>query len=314
MKKIIYLSILCLVISACVSKYEVVLPDTPKTLVINGYLTNNISDSAGIQISQAVSTLSQDWPAPDATGAVVALFENGTKVKTLFLNQIGSNNLGFTTNGFMPKAGKTYRVEAKFKDFDAVSAEQVMPTDMPIFTARYRDSISFANGGGTRGGSSNAIAGVDISFVDNGSTTDYYEIQVYTQDSIDTNGDGINDVLSPPIQRSIEPFNNVGESVGSIGSGSSLLLSDQTFNGQRISFSVLSYELRYGYNYYNPGAIPKRSVRLTHITQDRYLYLKSKLKQDQSGVGLLVEPVYVYSNVSNKFGIFLLGNGRLQDL
>ena len=192
MKKIIYLITLCTVVSSCISKYEVTLPDTPKTLVINGYLTNNSSDSAGIQISQAVSTLSQDWPAPDGTGSVVALFENGTKVKTLFLNQIGSNNLGFTTNGFMPKAGKTYRVEAKFKDFDAVSAEQVMPTDMPVFTARYRDSISFSNGGGgpggggPGGGSNNAIAGVDISFVDNGSTTDYYEIQAYTQDSIDT--------------------------------------------------------------------------------------------------------------------------------
>ena len=74
MQKIIFYLTIILTASACISKYEAVLPAGEKRLVVNSYITNDSSQSAyAVQISQAISALESNYPMPDTTGAVVFL-------------------------------------------------------------------------------------------------------------------------------------------------------------------------------------------------------------------------------------------------
>ncbi len=312
MRKIIfYLSIIILV-SACVSRYDVTLPQGEKRLVVNAFLSNdtvsliNNSVVQVIEVSQALNALENKWTIPDTTGSVVELFENGVKMQYPIQTAIENTHIRYLIWNFTPKAGKTYKLQIKMRGFDLVTAEQTMPADMPAFTVKYRDSIQIDANAGPFGGGQ-AIGGYDIAFTDNAQTEDYYELQAFNLDSVDTDMNGTYD-KTMLLATSLIPHNNIGETVGNYDN-STVLLTDKTFNGQRFSFSALKP------NYDRFGNFPptaKRFLRINHITKDRYLYLKSRQKQLESGNSPFAEPAFVYSNVSTNLGVFLLANGRTQ--
>ncbi|MEY4926685.1 MAG: hypothetical protein RI894_1121 [Bacteroidota bacterium] len=304
--------------TSCISKYDVNLPDVEKTLVVNAFLMNDTTEQAVVQVSQAISTLSNTWSLPDTTKAVVEIFENGVKLQRLKnvstdLRYYSAEFVPYKAVNFAPKAGKTYTISVKMRYFEAVSAEQVMPPDMPTFTTVFHDSLGVASFGGPLSGKQ-PVSGVAISFTDNAATEDYYEINAYTQDSVDFGFDGHFDILNNYLRpASISSPSTILEQTAR-GNQGSLLLSDQTINGQYVNFNILSSDMGRNIRYENgsPSKVEKRFIRISHLTKDRYLYLKSIQKQQDSNNSPFSEPVYVYSNVSSKFGVFLLANGRLQ--
>ncbi len=319
MKKILFYFSLAVIATSCISKYDVTLPNVEKTLVVNSFLSNDTTELAVLQVSQAVGVLSNDWKLPDTANAVVEIFENGVKLQRL---QNVSNDpryyqaqfVPYQLTNFRPKAGRTYKISVKMRSFDAITAEQVMPNDPPTFTAVFRDSLGVISGG-PFGGDNQPISGASISFTDNAATENYYEVTAYTQDSIDLDNDGHLDIINTYLNPAdIASGNTLLESSSDRSYRSSLLLADQTINGQRISFDILSRNMDENIRFENNVSVKtaKRWIRLSHITKDRYLYLKSIKKQVEASNSPFAEPVYVFSNLTSKFGIFMLANGRLR--
>ena len=79
------------------------------------------------------------------------------------------------------------------------------------------------------------------------------------------------------------------------------LFTDELFNGKKAEISF------YGENH-TGGGIYK--INLKNITRDYYLYLKSHTLQFENIDNPFAEPVQVYHNVNNGFGILGDGTGN----
>jgi hypothetical protein len=90
----------------------------------------------------------------------------------------------------------------------------------------------------------------------------------------------------------------------------SLLLRDQQFDGQEKELRIYgsSYTLQ-PYVYGNGGSVPDTAyplVRMYHVTEDFYRFVKSfRSAMDASG-NPFAEPFNVVSNVSGGYGVFAI--------
>ena len=153
-------------------------------------------------------------------------------------------------------------------------------------------------GGGPNGGRRN-VDKLTITLQDDPNTADFYEIKTFNG-FINDNGTGVLDTFL----RQNQLISNSPDVETDYNSGNALL-SDNTFNGQNFSFYVNNSQFdNQQYSIYY--------VRMYKITKERYLYLKSVRRQQQSGNGSnpFAEPSFVYSNMPNGFGIFSFGLGR----
>jgi len=89
-----------------------------------------------------------------------------------------------------------------------------------------------------------------------------------------------------------------------------LLIKDRTFDGENYPVKLKVA----GINYEGEGGIPDNIrvyLDISAVTKDYYLYDRSLEKaMEASDLGFFVEPVQVYDNVQNGFGIFTLSARR----
>ena len=160
-------------------------------------------------------------------------------------------------------------------------------------------TIDSSGTGGRPNGGRWKIDKLTITLQDDANTTDFYEVKTFDA-FINNNGTGVLDTF---LRQNQLLSNSPG--VETDYNSSNALLSDNTFNGQNFSFYVNNSQ----FDNQPPNIY---YVRVYKITKERYLYLKSVRRQQQSGNGSnpFAEPSFVYSNMPNGFGIFSFGLGR----
>ena len=311
MKRIraLFLIIFTFAFSACETVVDVDIPNQPSRLVPNAFLQADSAVLVELTRSQSILTNAELEPV---SGAVVSLLEEGQPVATLEESQ--TPGIYFST--FSPSAGKTYTLTASKNGFEPVEASAFIAlpvaigsveADTSLFLDTYydfdRDTLVTEQ--------RVRVDEIRLRFDDRPNERNYYEVSVYrfetqVQSRFDDQGNYLGDdtvrFFSPQYLRSDDPAFAGGESdpFGEGGEvyGTTLPFNDDFFNGK-------SYSLRFRpeqYGFYG-NAEPELYVVLRTIDEGQYRYTRSVDLQYENDGNPFAEPVQVYSNVENGFGI-----------
>lgn len=289
-------------LSACTVTVEPEIAQLPDRLVVNALLVPD--QPFGIRVSSSRYILAETDTFASVDDAQVTLFEDGRAVA-----QPEHTGAGWYASEFWPQPGHRYDLQVSSETRGTVAASSELHPAVAIqqLTA---DSVP------TR----------IISCAGANCTSEYitdYELQLRLTDP---GGHGFYEVLGyATVQDSVPVRNNTGDSVGyevlqrphrlnfvtddlaidraNLGVagdsifGTSLLFSNNIFAGK-------SYTLSFA----TDNDQPRRAVRLTillrTLSEAQYQYLRTRwLAEDTSG-DPFAEPVPVFSNVENGYGIF----------
>ena len=302
------LLVVALSFSACETIVDVDIPNEPPRLVANAFLQ---ADSAVVvELTQSQSILI-NADLKSVRGATVSLLEEAQPVATLEESQ--TPGIYFST--FTPSVGKTYTLRVSKDGFESVEAITFIAPPVPIQSIEMDTSVfinSYLNFEDSLIIDRNVVVDeVRLSLDDPTNERNYYEVSMYRyiiqlQPRYDDENNFIdNDTVryfSPIYLRSDDPAIAGGESDPLEGDsevyGIALLFNDDLFDGRQYSLRFRPEQ----YGFYNDQE-PQLYVVLRTINEAQYRYLRSVDLQYENEGNPFAEPVQVYTNVQNGFGI-----------
>ncbi len=224
------------------------------------------------------------------SNAQVDIYENGLLKENLL-----ELEKGHYISAFYPEADKNYEIKAKTSKYE-ISAFNTIPELSDLLSFKYTLPAGF-NSEGT------PYYEADISFKDAPETTDYYEIAVYRKYSTENKKTYINQFYTND-----KIILNEGDVEYQPGS---LFFSDELFNGHIYN---LKFKYTSGWGIDSSGYIPDSNYYLIFrsVSKEYYLYRKSWTRhryfQNNIDQGIYTlfkgDPVEMYTNISNGYGIF----------
>jgi len=259
---------------------EIPLDDQEKAprIVINGIFSAN--DTMRIHISESRNIL-YEGELPNITNADAKLLDANGNVIGTFLHE---GDGYYVMTEVIPQVGSVYGITVAATGFTSVSASSYTPevlSSVQIDTLRTGETMKY-----------------EIIFQDDPNEINYYSLSLkklyyyydsWTGDTVlyEDNYFCTNEVI---VQSGYSDVN------GDI-CGMAMLFSDATFNGQNYSFSCS--------NYISVWEDTCRMVAtLSSVSEDYYKYNVTLAKYEQTQGDPFAQPVQVYSNIENGFGIF----------
>ena len=278
----------------CETVVDINIPVEPPKLVINSTLSEDQYIKVNISESQHILDES-DYKKVE--GAVVEIYEEG-KLLTTLTDSLDGNYISAT---FMPQRGKSYQINAAKNGFEPITAQVLIPLDTADIITVTLDSIEI-----------NEFDYVyetlkfSIEIGDNGNIKNFYEIAIFMEYydysfNYDVNPPVVIDsfhrfqpLFIESLDPSLEDYQSFGESI---------LFNDELFNGHRYTMNVLSSSFYY---FEDPNFTfnPTFYAVLNNTSESYYLYRLSSQLQNWTVDNPFAQPVTVYNNIENGFGIF----------
>jgi len=286
MKNWIIIFVLLIVVTAignsCKKVEDIVdFPINDPTMVLNCYFTP--AEDWKIQLSRSLSVIDN----ADLTlinDATIKLYEDGQLIATL--NQINIDGY-YTFSGKRPKSGAKYKVEATHPKYESISSEEIVPlgVNFDIVKLKVTDSSTYYNywlkkNVGTLKGSAS------IRIKDDANESNYYRIVCYYYDSTD-----IMHIYKDNVW--LESDNIALEKKYSNG----LLFSDALFNGK-------TFDINFKFDDYNYYSGKTYFYVVENMNSSRFNYERSVAHFWDAKNDPFSEPVQVYNNIKNGYGIF----------
>jgi hypothetical protein len=181
--------------------------------------------------------------------------------------------------------GATYRLKVSANGFETVEAIQKMPTLATIDTITYRPNVRLTD---PREPLDYVVRDeFGISFKDPAGEKSYYTAQGFYQ--IKTGRDSFYQYMN---LYSLDPISNDN------------FLSDETFDGKPAVWR------QHGYNFNNPTVSTRMRFYLISLSEAYYLYKLSLIRFYNAQDNPFAEPVVLYTNVKNGYGLFTMGGYR----
>jgi len=269
--------------ASCETVVEMKLPEQPPKIVVNSIFTPD--SLIMVHLSKSKFVLSNEQ-LKEIEDAEISLFENGN-----YIGKFSHLNKGFyILSGFYPKINAQYKLTATYQNLKSVEAIETVP-QQPVIN-RVEISSSYYQG--------ENFKDFIVYIEDNANEENYYMIELFGK-----RYDYIYDTLTYDIIDSIEIVERVHFSTQDLvfddqGVSPQSIISDKIFNGTiypiRLSVSANSF---YENNYLGYFEI---TVRLKNISKAYAQYMLSYSKNGYSDP--FSQPVQVFSNVKNGFGIF----------
>lgn len=275
-------------------------PLRPSKLVVNSYFS---ADSVwAIQVSKSLSVL-DNADLQMVNNVSIDVFKNDELIDTIR----GPGQDGWYRSDLsLPEAGENYSINVSTPDFSSVIyAEDIAPEPVPISKVSFTliDSSFYYDHYLTETGDEyyTRIYGMvegrfNITISDPAAMENYYQLSLYAyNEGYYYHEDSI---ISYREKRQIYFTTNdpvAGDNDDS--HRSSLLFSDDIFNGQ-------NYQLKVAIIDHNATLDKEYVIELLSFTRAGYLYRRSVEDYRNSKGDPFSEPVLIYSNIENGFGIF----------
>lgn len=268
-------------------------PLRPPQLVVNCFFTH---DSIWeFQVSRSLSVL-DNADLKFVPNASIMLFKDN-----LLLDSITHPDADgwYRTAGTLPQMDQEYSIEVSSPDYEkTLYASELLPNAVAIkeVSITVKDSSFYEwddyEGHMYYGG--NVEGTFNILFNDPPSIENYYEITAFYYDTIYESADS----LQYFIQRNLLPLTSEDASVVNNGDNYfKLLASDEVFDGQ-------AYRLKVGFNDWQARRGKSYMVLLTSLNKSGFLYRKSIDDYNKATGDPFSEPVQVFCNIENGYGIF----------
>ncbi len=283
--------IFTILLYSCDKTVNIPIPDNGRKLVVNSFFQsgNNLT----VNLSKSKYILDNSNSNDAISNAEISLFENNILLEKLIETEPGKYK-----STFFLLENKEYSIFVNSNNFDQVKAFNKIPLLSTInnfkfinYTiAEYGDqeinfTIEFDDDLNTEGFYLIELF-KEFNYYEYNSDTDQYDIETKSIEKIyiSSKDPGYGD----------EKYNNSG-----------ILLDDKLFNGKNHSFSFYAYAYSYYYKKVNKADDKEKYyVHLSTISKDYYLYINSLNKHLNTQGDFFSEPVQVYGNIENGFGIF----------
>jgi hypothetical protein len=295
--KYIVLAVLAFAVFSCETTEKIDdFPLRPARLVANCYFA---ADSVWeVQVSQSLSVL-DNANLKLVEDARVLLYRDSTFIDTIRKDFDGLYRSAVS----LPVEKRKYSIQVTTPKFKTpLSASAVTPARVPIsdVTLTIRDSSIYRE---RWPGEEEHIYGdiegeFGVVIDDPGDTENYYELRIYQTSTYEY---WEFDSLYTYVERYLMNFGTddpVAEDYGSDNEYlNSILFSDEIFNGQK-------YEVTLKFDDWINSNYKIYSFELKSLTREGYLYRRTIEKYEQSSGDPFSEPVVIYSNIENGYGIF----------
>jgi len=291
---------------SCENVVEIDVPQRPPQLVLNTYIT---SDSLWyVNLSHSKNVLdNSDYK--EIADAQVSIFEDGELVEVLDYQEVSTDNGNsrlYKSDNHRPQPGKVYRVEAQKSGYQTVWAETTLPDpvlieDLTIDTSKIitRDYSSGYK--------------LSLTFNDPADIRNYYQVELFaktTRSQVvtywDEDGNYKDSVqyytdFSSIYIEALDP--SISEE--QYGYGNTVNFTDGRFNGSSYQFDFLIDEW-WVEPFINNSSSDEEAlfeIVLRNINEAIYLYETTADLQDWYSGDPFSEPVPVYSNIENGYGV-----------
>jgi len=270
------------VIASCEKEIVLKQDEIDPRIVVNSIFTAN--DTIWVELSESRNVLF-DGPMPTITDAALKLTDGNGTVLGYFTHQSDGN---YYMPAVLPVAGNRYGITASKEGFKAVSAFSSAPQLISINSI---DTVSLSD-----------LSEMEftIKFAENLAEKNYYSISI-------TGYYGYEDEFGEIVYWENNYFStkefyvvNGGGEIGDDGTkyGAEFYFSDDALSGDNISFTGRIYyfaEAEY------PGFFV---VKVASLSEELYKYKVTYANYLNTQGSPFAEPVRVYSNIENGFGIF----------
>jgi uncharacterized protein DUF4249 len=297
MKKILLYAIALVTVGfGCETVIEIDIPVEPPSLVINSTLSDN--DYIKAHISESKHILDGSDIYKTVQGATIEIYEEGNLLTTLPDSLEGN----YISNTFKPVRGKMYEIIVAKTGFKTATAKVLIPLDTVEILSVKVDTIVENDFGYT-----SYYLRFSVEFEDDIAMDNYYDIAIYREGYAQRYDHSVD----PPVyldsiyfyqkryiqsrDPSLEEFQSYGESI---------LLNDELFNGNKVHINVL---LRTWIDYENPNPEQIEYTYYVEIANTSYSYYQYELSsqlQYWTSDNPFAQPVTVYNNIENGFGVF----------
>ncbi len=308
---LVFIGFLCLLISNACTKnpfeqvVDVKLPEEPVSLVASLSINNYYSPILKLSKTNAplANQNNYDTIIPNAT---VEMFENGVS-KGLMTAPVNAQGLATDfykmVNPFVPVAGNEYAIKVSGTAYQDVSAQDVLPSLVPITVSKTGKIKTVTNQWSTS--EVDTFVEIKVQFTDPTAPGDYYKLLI-SEDFSDSTGNTYgnqnwNQIISTDIifgkARQLQgPFG------GSLGENfidlSNYYFDDEFFNGT--SKEALLYIAKA--NLFGSG-FTEPYIYLQHVSEANYRFNTSYQAYLQNEGNPFSQPVILFSNVKGGFGI-----------
>ena len=246
------------------------IPDKGRRIVANCFLSDTGSVTVALFRSRFILDNSNFQIITDAE---IQLYENDVLVSTLAEDSPGI----YISHGFVPAPGRKYSIQIK-KGSDQVSASTTLPTPLPfVFVDTVRVQSDYSE-----------YLRIKIRITDPPGEENYYMIG-FEMPPKDT---------EPEYSYAYNIYFNTDEPFIEGYTDGFGLFSDVLFRGQT---QVMSFDFD-TYNFFNDTNTVH--IILRSISKDMFLYLLTMEAQRNASFSPFAEPVMVYNNIIEGYGIF----------
>lgn len=245
-------------------------------IVVNGIFSAN--ETIRVHLSESRDILYEGF-LPDLTTGTVQLFDADNVLLGEFIHEAYGM---YVLENVIPESGKIYHLKVSAPGYNSVTASSETPSIIAISqidTVRAGDRMKY-----------------EITFQDDVNQQNFYELKMINLTYYFDEEMGEYYPSVSPYFCSNETIiqNSSGQTEGEYCS-TSMLFSDASFNGQNFSFSASNY-------FYQDSTFV--AITLSSVSNDYYKYKISLAKYQETQGSPFAQPVQVYSNIENGFGIF----------
>ncbi len=278
----------------CETVVDITIPVENPQLVINSTLIDD--ETIKVNLTESHHIL-KSGKYQGVIGATVDIYENDQLLTTL-PDSSGGN---YISAQFKAQKGKKYTVEVAKAGYNTARADVVLPFDTARVLNVQTDTITFDDFGYTA-----TYARFKVELDDDPKTDNYYAISIYRGGYVERYDwtvnppeyiDSVYSYTKVYIQTedpNFEEYQSFGEEI---------LFNDELFNGSSYQINLLTQT-----SWYNPDHTPDDSftyfISLANTSESYYLYGLSSKLQYWTSDNPFAQPVTVYNNIENGFGVF----------
>ncbi len=284
MKNILIFLFVIFLISACEKNIDIKIPDEGRRLVLNGLLGADSILSVNLTISKYI--LDSDEKTKPVEGAKVVLYKDNQLIEILT-----DSSAGYYYANYTLKQGENYHIKVETDNYPDLETETTVPYKTNIIELDAYQTFNAYDWPETR---------FTLIFKDNPEYDNYYAVSVierrYTTYEL---GDGEDTVL-------VDDYHlNIYSSDPNVFSDDWYLQQDLLFTDELIQGKEYKLQFNAQRNFYdNNNTVSVYYVQFKTISKDYYLYYTSLAKHYNAQDEFFMEPVQVYTNIKNGFGIF----------
>jgi hypothetical protein len=299
MKKSIILSAVAIVllISACEKEVTIKVPQKDPSLVLialpekGDLITASVGRSRHILEPRPGFDLREHYAVKNAQ---VVVFENGVSIDTLTYHP--TEYLYKSGRGRVIRQGYTYSVKINAPDFKEVTGETIVPSQSEIAEVRWEKDVRTNSYG-------ESVDEVFIKLNDPAAEKNFYLIKVFQATYPGYTPFAVGCVSTTDKDIETIGYEEDPAETERCLDGDNLLMKDLNFDGgqKQLKLSIVSSQLQ---TINGPsGETYRPYIKVYRITEDQFRFAKSYNVFDNTEDNPFAEPVNVYSNIKNGYGI-----------